>query len=110
LEESDIGSVSVSKGRRGYCLYGHPEDGKISEGSATIEDALHSYRPYGCDPDTGRATIETNVRLEELFNILNSYSFETLLHNASTLVINDAEIDTKSLKDVLVWYAAARKI
>jgi len=47
------------------------------------------------------------MRLEELFQILNSYAFEAfevLMHNTTLFKINDVEIEKESLQRVLVWY------
>jgi hypothetical protein len=105
LEDSDISFFWVSKKHNGYYLYG-VELGEVGGPAATICEALD------CDPQFGgsnRFIIETNVRLEELFEILNSYAFESLMYNTSSLKINDVEIDKECLQRVLIWYKAMRE-
>jgi hypothetical protein len=46
--------------------------------------------------------------LEELFEIMNTYSFEPFFHNVSTMTLNGIEIDAESFKNFAVWYAEWR--
>jgi hypothetical protein len=105
MEESAISTWRVSRKRKGYYLYGN-ELGQVGDASPTICDALNSDPQFGGDE---RVKIDTNVKLEELFAIMNSYAFETLMHNTSSFVINNAEIDKESLRNVVIWYNEVRE-
>lgn len=105
LLDSDISFFWVSKKRKGYYLYG-VELGQVGGPAATICEALNWDVQFG---GGDRVEIETNVRLEELFEILNSYAFEALMHNTSSFKINGVEIDQESLQRVLIWYKAMRE-
>jgi hypothetical protein len=101
MEDSDISAYRVVKKRSGYYLYGC-ELGQIGGASDTILDALSSDGiQYG---GSSIVKIDTNVPLGELFAILNSPAFWPAMHNASTFVINEAEIDKESLRNILLWY------
>jgi hypothetical protein len=53
--------------------------------------------------------IDTNVQLEELFEIKNMHNFEHLLHYTSRLQLNGVEIDVGSFRNFVIWYAEYRK-
>jgi len=106
LEDSDSSAYWVKKKRNGYCLYG-AEIGQIGEASSTILQAFNSDgMQYGSSP---LVKIQTNVPLDELFEIISSLAFGPALHNASSFIINDAEIDVHSLRSVLIWHQQWRK-
>ena len=96
---------SVYKKRKGFYL-SSGESGEIGGPCTTISEALcWDANQYGGD----YAEIETNVQLEELFEIMNANSFEPLLHNLSQLHLNGVEIDAESFKNFVIWYAEYRK-
>jgi hypothetical protein len=68
----------------------------------TISEALNwgEIRYMGEDVE-----IDTNVQLEELFEIMNTSSFEPLLHNLYRLTLNGIEIDAQSFKKFVIWHA-----
>ncbi len=104
--DSEISFFWVSKNRNGYYLYA-VELGQVGGPAATICEALNwDLSQYS---GSSHVEIETNVRLEELFEILNSYAFEILIYNTSSFEINGVEIDKHSLQRVLIWYKAMRK-
>ena len=105
LLDSEISYFWVSKKRKGYYLYG-VELGEVGGPAATICEALNWDPQFG---GSDRVKIETNVPLDEIFEILNSYAFETLMHNTSSFAINEVEIDKEFLQRVLIWYKAMRK-
>ena len=105
LLDSEISFYWVSRKRKGYYLYG-VKLGQVAGPATTICEALNWDPQFG---GSERVKIETNVRLEELFEILNSYAFETLMHNTSSFEINGVEIDKESLQRVLIWYKAMRE-
>ena len=96
---------SVYKKRKGFYLWAS-EEGEIGGPCTTISEALcWGANQYGGD----YAEIDTNVRLEELFEIMNTNSFEALLHNLCKLELNGVEIDAQSFKNFVIWYAECRK-
>lgn len=102
VEESAISSYGVERKRKGYYLYGS-ELGQISDACETIEGALNCEAlQYGGNSHI--VTIDTNVPLDELFTILNSYAFEPALDHAPTFKINGAEISGQCLRSVVAWY------
>jgi hypothetical protein len=95
----------VYKKRKGYYL-SSGEEGELGGPSNTISEALGcDLRQYGGE----YAEIDTNVQLEELFDIMNMYSFEPLLHNLCNLNLNEIEIDAQSFKNFVTWYAECCK-
>jgi hypothetical protein len=66
-----------------------------------LNDGLRQYG--GSD-----VVINTNVGLEELFEIMNNQAFGPLLSNNNTIVINGSEIDVESLRNVVAWYTEAK--
>ena len=104
LYDNEISYYWISKKRKGYYLYGL-ELGEVGGPAATICQALNSDPQFG---GSDYVKIETNVGLEELFEILNSYAFETLMNNTFTLNINGVEIEKQPLQRVLTWYKDMR--
>jgi hypothetical protein len=95
----------VGKRKKGFYLT-VSEQGQVAGPCSTIGEALSDdARQYS----GGEVKINTNISLEELFEIMNMYSFEPLLHNTDTLILNGVEIFFDSFKDVLVWYAEVCK-
>jgi hypothetical protein len=94
---------SVSKKRKGFYLWAS-EEGQIGGPFKTISEAL-SEAGYSGE----YVEIDTNGALEELFEIMNTHSFEPLLHNLSQLHLNGVEIDAQSFKNFVIWYAEYRK-
>jgi hypothetical protein len=90
----------ISRKRKGYYLNGN-EVGEVAGPCESIAEAASSDPEFGGDI----VEIKTNVGLEELFSILNGYSFKGLFTDAPTLSVNDVEVDPKSLGKVVEWYA-----
>jgi len=91
----------VSKSRKGFFLYGN-EVGKVSEyPESTIRGALFSEM---MEFNGGDVSIDTNVGLEELFEIMTSPAFNVWWHNTESLTINNVELDVDSFKNVSDWY------
>jgi hypothetical protein len=57
----------------------------------------------------GTVEIDTNISLEELFEIMNMYNFEPFLSNTDSLTLNGVEIDIESFRNFVIWYAAVCK-
>jgi hypothetical protein len=53
--------------------------------------------------------IDTNVQLEELFEIMNTHNFEPMLHNLSSLHLNGVEFNANAFKHFVIWYAEYQK-
>jgi hypothetical protein len=108
-ERNDNGLDSfywVQKKRDGFFLRMTEEECEPCGPHATIEGALNDgARQYGGE----YVEIDTNVRLEELFDIMGSQAFEPLLHNASQLILNGAEIRVQSLSDFVSWHAVTAR-
>jgi hypothetical protein len=94
----------VYKKKRGFYLWAS-EEGELGGPGKTISEALSwEANQYGGE----YAEIETNIQLEELFEIMNTISFEPFLHNLSRLTLNGAEIDVHAFKNFVIWYANSR--
>jgi hypothetical protein len=109
LHESNSAGLDVAwwvyKKRKGFYLSAS-ENGELGGPCKTISEALGwDGTQYGGE----YAEIDTNVQLEELFEIMNTYSFEPFLHNLSRLELNGVEIDVQSFKNFVIWYAECRK-
>lgn len=96
----------VYRKKKGFYLWSG-ELGEVGGPSKTISDALRwDDGQYGGE----YVEIDTNVTLEELFEIMNTYRFGPLLHNLSELVLNGVEIDAQSFKNFVIWHAEWRKV
>jgi hypothetical protein len=96
---------SVVRKRKGFYLYGS-ELGQVAGPCKTISEALTwGLNQYG----GSRAKIETNIPLEELFDLMNTNSFEPFLHNLEHLELNGVEINVESFKDFVTWHAQMDK-
>jgi hypothetical protein len=91
---------SVARRRNGYRLH-NGETGWSEHSGKTIRDALEAD---GQQYSGGFVRISTNVGLAELLDIMNSYSFEPLLHNTDTLEINGVGIDIDVFRQFLGWH------
>lgn len=104
-ERNDAGLDSfywVQKKRDGFFLRMTEEEDEPCGPHATIEGALNDGgRQFGGE----YVEIDTNVGLDELFDIMGSRAFEPLLQNASQLILNGAEIAVPSLRDFVSWRA-----
>jgi len=79
----------VYRKKKGFYL-ANSEQGEFGGPSKTISDALcWDSGQYGGE----YVEIDTNVTLEELFEIVHTSSFEPFLHNLYELVLNGVEID-----------------
>jgi hypothetical protein len=106
LEEGDYAYWRVYKKRKGFYLWAS-EQGEIGGPCTTISEALDcDANQYGAE----RAKIDTNIQLEELFDIMNMHNFEPFMHNLSRLELNGVEIDAESFRNFVNWYAECRKI
>ena len=105
LHESNSGGMDnafwVYKKRKGFYLRSG-EEGELGGPCKTISEALGWDGNQYCGE---YVEIDTNLRLEELFEIMNTYSFEPLLHNLSKLTLNSIEIDDQSFRNFVIWYA-----
>ena len=107
-ESNDAGMDNafwVYKKRKGYYLRSG-EEGKLGGPCKTISEALGWD---GIQYSGEYVEIDTNVQLEELFEIMNTYSFEPLLHNLYRLTLNGIEIDAQSFKNFVIWHADCHK-
>jgi hypothetical protein len=95
----------VYKKRKGYYLRSG-EEGELGGPCKTISEAL---RWDGIQYGGEYVEIDTNVQLEELFEIMNTYSFEPLLNNLYKLTLNGIEIDAQSFRNFVIWHADCRK-
>jgi hypothetical protein len=95
----------VVKKRQGFYLIGN-EVGQVGPPCGTIGAALDWD---GNQYSGGSVEIDTNIRLEELFEIMRQHNFEPLLDNTDSLVINGAEIDSEAFRKVVFWYATICK-
>jgi hypothetical protein len=95
----------VYKKKKGFYI-SSGEEGEMGGPCQTISEAIcWDAIQYGGE----YVTIDTNVRLEELFDIMNTNSLEPLLHNIDTLDLNGVEIDASSFRNFVIWYAEWRK-
>jgi hypothetical protein len=100
-----ITPIGVYRKRKGFYLRSS-EHGELGGPCKTILEALGwGMNTYGGE----YVEIDTNVQLEELFEIMSSYNFAPLLHNLSKIIINGIEIDDQSFKNFVIWYAECRK-
>jgi hypothetical protein len=109
LHESNSSGLDAAywiyKKKKGFYL-STGEEGQIGGPAKTIADAI----TWGAIQYGGEyVEIDTNVRLEELFELMNTCSFEPLLHNLSRLELNGVEIDAESFKNFVIWYAECQK-
>jgi hypothetical protein len=105
LEEGDYASWRVYKKKKGFYLWAG-ELGEICGPCTTIAEALDwDGNQYGAQ----YAKIDTNIQLEELFDIMIMHNFEPFMHNLSRLELNGVEIDAQSFKNFVMWYAECRK-
>jgi hypothetical protein len=82
------------------------EEGEIGGPCKTISDAMG----WGAGQHGGEfVEIDTNIQLGELFEIMNTNSFEPLMHNLSRLTLNGVDIDAQSFQNFVTWYADCRK-
>jgi hypothetical protein len=102
---SEYASWWVYKKRKGFYLRAG-ELGEVCGPCATISEALAGDgTQYGAE----HAEIDTNLHLEELFEIMLMYNFEPFMHNLSQLILNGVEIDVESFKNFVMWYAECSK-
>ena len=101
MEENEISGWSIRRKRDGYYLFGN-EIGQVGGACKTIRDALEQEGDIYGGGNTVK--IRTNVRLEELFEILNSNALDLLWHNTGSFQINGAPIDATTLQAAVKWY------
>jgi hypothetical protein len=95
----------VYKKRKGYYLRSG-EEGELGGPCTTIAEALSwDGRQYSGE----FVEVDTNIQLEELFEIMSMYSFEPLLHNLYKLTLNGVQIDAESFKNFVTWHAECHK-
>jgi hypothetical protein len=92
------------KKKKGFYLWAG-EEGEIAGPCKSISEALWEGGQYGGE----YVDIDTNVQLEELFDVMDTNPFEPLLNNLSELTLNGVEIDAQSFKNFVIWHAKCRK-
>ena len=108
LQELSSGGMNniwrVYRKKKGYYLW-VSEEGEIYGPCKTVGDALYNDAgQYGGE----FVEISTNIKLEELFEIMNMHNFEPMLHNLSRLKLNGIELDVESFKNFVAWYAKSQ--
>lgn len=83
------------------------ELGWTEEKCETICEALD----YGAmQYSGGTVQIETNIHLEELFQIMNTHNFDPFLGNTDSLKINGVKIDMGAFREFVSWYSKCEQL
>ena len=97
LEDYDAGAAwNVTRGRYGYSLSG-VEIGVVADGFSTVCDALNAQGGI-----IGGHSVETNVDLDELLEIMDSRALENI--DLCSLTVNGVGMDVESFEELLGWY------